>query len=128
MDSIGAAPARPNKAIKTYLPPGECRDVIDYTVIKFGMEICCRGSIGSYLHACPHQVDSTTVNATANTSVVNMSMNQSVANMSQMQPLKTTSHGPITIFTLGVTGQGVGETMDCLSFVNIDKRYVLLTS
>lgn len=123
MTSLGTfdpSASRPSKTIKSYLPSGECRDTLDYMVIKFGTEICCRGSVGSYLRAVPIQVEANaSSNLNTTTTQANVSMNMSTMTMATQRP---TQSGPITVYTLGVLGQGVGEAADCMCFINIDKR------
>lgn len=123
--ATGTVP-KPSKITKSYLPPGDCKDVVDYTVIKFGAEICLRGSVGSYMHAYPVIVENNS-NPTfsSNASVSNLSMSITQASfITSQKSISGSQGGPITVYILGVSGQGVGEALDCISFVNIDKVYV----
>lgn len=66
------------------------------TVVKFGKEYSLRGKHGLYLTAVP-----TSIRADKEAS---------------LQP--TSTH-----FVLGSEGQGVGDKLDCLQFINLNKKY-----
>ncbi len=70
-------------------------DSLDYTVIKFGADYVLRGKLGRYLAA---------VQTTA-----------PVASVGAKSPAPQS-------YSLEVSGQGIGEPLDCLNFVNIENK------
>lgn len=74
------------------------KDTLDHTVLKFGADYVLRGKLGKYLSAVPI-------------------VQEGVA------------AGPVGIggrnlvpHTLQISGQGIGEPIDCLNFMSIDKK------
>lgn len=78
-------------------------DTEDYTVIKFGTRYMLRGKLGKYLTASAEDVVLTGPNAARSTAPVSK------------------------VYNLNVDGQGVGDPMDCLCFMNIDSKYDMKT-
>jgi hypothetical protein len=69
-----------------------------YTSIKFGDECSLRGKYGRYITAI-----------------------KSIQEVDTTKNLKQPSSSNL-IFPLGVNGQGIGESLDCILFVNADER------
>lgn len=80
-------------------------DEMDLTVVRFNKNYALRGKSGRYLTANSTQ---DTANSAANTPRGAL-------------PRSIFQQNPIT-YTLGVNGQGIGEDLDCLNFVNLDSR------
>jgi hypothetical protein len=77
------------------------------------------------MHAYPIVVENhPTFSSGASVSNMSMTMTQ-MSMMTSQKSVSATHGGPITVYILGVAGQGVGEALDCISFVNIDKMLVL---
>eukprot|EP01038_Epipyxis_sp_PR26KG_P006038 gene6038-8313_t len=75
-------------------------DQEDFTCIKFGSDYVLRGKLGRYL--CANIIESASDDTVTG------------INSSRLPPSAT--------FSLGAEGQGIGEALDCLNFVNVDKR------
>ena len=71
------------------------------------MEISLRGRFGKYLNAIR---------------VTNSENDQTQQNIVNTRG----SNRSAVSYALGVSGQGIGELLDCLVFVSIDKKYVYL--
>lgn len=76
-------------------------DIEDFTVIHYGRQYVLRGSNGRYLTAV---VDDSAASASGPSDV--------------SKPVAVSS------YYLGVHGQGIGETTDAISFVNLDNKFV----
>lgn len=82
-------------------------DTEDFTVIKFGTRCMLRGKLGKYLTATAEEVASSGTSGSTGSRVGAASLQQ----------------GPMSrVFSLGVEGQGVGESLDCVCFTNIDNK------
>jgi hypothetical protein len=75
------------------LPTYVIEDTIDFTVVTFGTQCSIRSRLGKYLTAV----------------------------LSESLPT-TTSSTVTKVFSLGVDGQGIGDAMDALAFINADSR------
>lgn len=89
--------------VRLYLPTGPIDDEIDHTVVKCGSEVSLRSKVGLYLQAVASSVSNPIVSA--DTPVIS-----------------ATSKSPIVVYSLGVSGQGIGEPLDCLVFNNLDTK------
>eukprot|EP01041_Mallomonas_annulata_P006290 gene6290-12734_t len=88
--------------------PTAPHDEEDFSVIRFGTNCCLRGRKGRYLTAVPTIATPLPSNTNANATG---------------QPTKSSSTSASPTFVLGVEGQGVGDLLDCLTFVNTDNKY-----
>jgi hypothetical protein len=88
-----APPGQANQATSSLL-----KDKNDFTTLKYGMEISLRGRFGKYLTAARVQNTEKETDSVAG------------------------RHSHATSYVLGVTGQGIGDVLDCLIFVNVEKR------
>jgi hypothetical protein len=77
--------------------PSAQYDKNDFTTLKYGQEISLRGRFGKYLTALRGHLDNDTT-------------------------IQHQLHSSSVTYHLGVVGQGIGEVLDCLVFINVDKR------
>jgi hypothetical protein len=101
--------------------PPQPADEWDFTVLKFGSECSLRGRLGKYLTAMP--VNQTQLTQLGSGNLASTSPSQT----SRVNALKA-SQGQGLIYLLGVEGQGIGEQLDCFTFVNVENRYVFFSS
>ena len=89
-------------------------DIDEVTKIKFGTLLSIRHEQGRYMSVLCSDPSS---NKNDNTNV-NIS---TISNISNTMDNKKNNEGDVT-YTLAVEGQGIGEEVDCLCFVNSDNR------
>jgi hypothetical protein len=82
------------------------KDSLDYSVVRFGADYVLRGKLGRYLAAVPTTVAVEPIGISTH-------------------PTKT--NASLGISSLEISGQGIGEPIDCLNFINADKKYVQRT-
>lgn len=74
------------------------KDTLDHTVLKFGADYVLRGKLGKYLSAVPIAQEGS---ATGSVGIGGRNL---------------------VPHTLQISGQGIGEPIDCLNFMSIDKK------
>lgn len=77
----------------------------DVSIVRFGVEYSLRGKHGLYLTAIPNSVS---ISGPASTAI---SKDANHPSSSQQ-------------YVLGCEGQGVGDALDCLQFINTNQKYV----
>lgn len=89
-------------------------DVMDFGVLRFGRSYMLRGKLGRYLTAVPED----SYNSIA---IIPPSLSSPAATKATAASAATTVAGS-RVYPLGVMGQGVGSSFDCITFVNIENK------
>lgn len=92
---------------------GKEQDQSDFTVIRFQQNYVIRGKHGKYLTALPEELGPS---PQLSSSLPEQSPNAKAFEMSR-SPVP-----PSRTYLLGAEGQGIGELMDCLTFVPVDNK------
>ena len=80
-------------------------DEIDFGVLRYGRSYMLRGKLGRYLTAIPED-----------SSIAPLSSSTATA------ATTATAAAASRVYPLGVMGQGVGSSLDCIAFVNIENK------
>lgn len=87
-------------------------DVMDFGVLRFGRSYMLRGKLGRYLTAVPED----SYNSIA---IIPPAMSSPAATKAASA---ASAAAGSRVYPLGVMGQGVGSSFDCITFVNIENK------
>jgi hypothetical protein len=91
-------------------------DSADFTVVRFNQNYAIRGKHGKYLTAIPDELSSAPSYLSSIQTSAELSPNAKAFEMAR-SPVP-----PSRTYLLGADGQGIGELMDCLTFIPVDNK------